>query len=182
MTYDSYDAIEVDNLETQDTQETAVAAADVPLTTKKFHINELLTLTTGMMLAQEGTAAVHRLVAFVMETEADVVQTMANIETVKNCIEEQLPFLQEVKLSGLYPIYQYDSSPTNPYLTVWLEMQSLHFGDEHEVMTFRAWQACRNGVFGDVAANGNGANSNGIVSGDMPAGAMGDSTTRRQSR
>lgn len=178
MTYDSYDEIEVDNLETQDAQEIATLAADVSPTTKKFHLNELLTLTTGMMLAQEGTAAVHRLVAFVMEVDADVVQTMAHIETVKNCIEEQLPFLQDVKLSGLYPIYQYDSSPTNPYLTVWLEMQSLHFGDEHEVMTFRAWQACRNGLFGDTAANGNGIATNG----DMPAGAMGDSVTRRQSR
>ena len=49
------------------------------------------------------------------------------VETVKTCIEEQLPFLAEINLGGVYPIYKIDPAPTNPYLRVWLEMQALRF-------------------------------------------------------
>jgi hypothetical protein len=113
--------------------------------TKKFHFNDLLSLTTGLMLAQEGAAALHRLVAFVMETDAAPSHTALHLPTVKACVEAQCPFLAEVKLESLYPIFKYDPSPNNPYLTVWLEMQGMHFGEEHEIMTLRAWKAA-NGI------------------------------------
>src|SRR5690606_31936360 len=99
----------------------------------------------GLMLAQEGAAAMHRLVAFVMETDADPSLTALHLENVKACIEAQCPFLADVKLESLYPIFKYDPAPTNPYLAVWLEMQGLHFGEEHEIMTLRAWKAA-NGI------------------------------------
>lgn len=142
MAYDTFDTAYA---ETETLSEGAAEQTDTPRggDTKKFHFNDLLSLTTGMLLAQEGAAAVHRLVAFVMETDADPALTALHIETVKACIQAQCPFLAEVKLSGLYPIFKYDPSPTNPYLTVWLEMQSLHFGEEHEILTLRAWQAAQ---------------------------------------
>lgn len=108
---------------------------------KKFHINDILSLYTGVLLAREGSVAVHRLVAFVMGCDANAAQTKANIYTVKACLEEQLPFLKDVKLDTLYPIHKIDPSAGNPYLTVWLEMQGLQFGLEHPVMTFAVWQA-----------------------------------------
>lgn len=138
MAYDTFDTAyaETETLSGDATEQTDMSRGS---DTKKFHFNDLLSLTTGLLLAQEGAAAVHRLVAFVMETDADPALTSLHIETVKACIEAQCPFLAEVKLSGLYPIFKYDPSPTNPYLTVWLEMQSLHFGEEHDIMTLRAW-------------------------------------------
>lgn len=138
----AYDTFDTEYAEAETMPEGTTEQTDAPRgnsDVKKFHFNDLLSLTTGLLLAQEGAAAVHRLVAFVMETDADPALTSLHIETVKACIEAQCPFLAEVKLSGLYPIFKYDPSPTNPYLTVWLEMQSLHFGEEHDVMTLRAW-------------------------------------------
>lgn len=138
----AYDTFDTEYAETDVLSDAGADQIEAPRAsdTKKFHLNDLLSLTTGLLLAQEGTAALHRLVAFVMEADADPALTALHLETVKESIEAQLPILAEVKLSGLYPIFKYDSSPTNPYLTVWLEMQSLHFGEEHEVMTLRAWK------------------------------------------
>lgn len=123
---------------------------------KYFHLNDVLSLSSGLMLAQEGSAALHRLVAFVMDCDADAAQTRANIETVKACIEEQMPFLADVNLGGVHPIYKIDPAPTNPYLRVWLEMQALRYGEEHPVMTLAAWQAQKHGrLRAKNAANGN---------------------------
>ena len=107
---------------------------------KSFHLNEILSLTTGLQLAQEGAAALHRLVAFVMETEATAASTAASGETVKRCLEEQLPFLRDVRVSEVYEIYQFNPSIANPYLRMWLEMQQLRYGDMHDVLSFNAWQ------------------------------------------
>ena len=142
MAYDMLDSEYAENENLPDAADDMIATnSDV----KKFHLNELLSLTTGLMLAQEGAAAMHRLVAFVMETDADPSLTALNLETVKACVEAQCPFLSDVKLESLYPIFKYDPSPDNPYLAVWLEMQGLHFGEEHNVMTLRAWKAA-NGI------------------------------------
>ena len=138
----AYDTFDTEYAETELVAEAVAEQAEGTRASdiKKFHLNDLLSLTTGLLLAQEGTAALHRLVAFVMEADADPALTALHLETVKESIEAQLPILAEVKLSGLYPIFKYDPSPTNPYLTVWLEMQGLHFGEEHDVMTLRAWK------------------------------------------
>lgn len=141
MAYDMLDSEYAENENLPDTAEETCTRSDI----KKFHLNELLSLTTGLMLAQEGAAAMHRLVAFVMETDADPSLTALHLETVKACVEAQCPFLADVKLESLYPIFKYDPSPANPYLTVWLEMQGLHFGEEHEIMTLRAFKAA-NGI------------------------------------
>lgn len=145
MAYDMLDSEYAENENVMDATEEIIPRSDI----KKFHLNELLSLTTGLMLAQEGAAAMHRLVAFVMETDADPSLTAFNLETVKACVAAQCPFLAEVKLESLYPIFKYDPAPTNPYLTVWLEMQGLHFGEEHDIMTLRAWQAA-NGLTEDA--------------------------------
>jgi hypothetical protein len=109
---------------------------------KSFHLYEILSLVSGLPLAQEGSAAVHRLVAFMMEAEASSLNTTANAETVKQCLEEQLPFLKELNMTGLYQIYRYnaDCPDPNPYLDVWLEMQALRYGEEHALMPFSRWQ------------------------------------------
>lgn len=110
---------------------------------KTFHLNEILSLASGLPLAREGQAAIHRLVAFVMETDATSMNTAANTETVKRCLEEQLPFLKEINMTGLYQIYKYDADgeeTENPYLDVWMEMQTLRYGAEHGILPFSAWQ------------------------------------------
>jgi len=139
MTYDTYEAADAAAALQNDHDMLQSSSDDAAQ--KFFHLNDIISLTTGLMLAQEGSAALHRLVAFVMGSEADAAQTRANVETVKTCIEEQLPFLAEINLGGVYPIYKIDPAPTNPYLRVWLEMQALRFGEEHALMTFAAWQA-----------------------------------------
>ncbi|MDY0008211.1 MAG: hypothetical protein RBS08_00765 [Bdellovibrionales bacterium] len=111
---------------------------------KNFHINDIISLSSGLMLAQEGAAALYRLVGFVMDCDATAAETRANIQKVKNCVEEQLPFLHDINLDGVQPIFKIDPSPTNPYLVVWLEMQALRFGEEHPLMTYAAWQAQKN--------------------------------------
>ncbi|MBI1215078.1 MAG: hypothetical protein GC185_04570 [Alphaproteobacteria bacterium] len=123
-------------------QSAASSSAPSPVTAPKaFHLNEILSLTTGLQLAQEGAAAIHRLVAFVMQTEAGPAGTAAAGETVKRCLEEQLPFLRDVRVSEVYEIYQFNPSPGNPYLRMWLEMQELRYGDMHDLRCFEAWQA-----------------------------------------
>jgi hypothetical protein len=145
----AYDMLDSEYAETENLTDTAEENSPPRSDIKKFHLNDLLSLTTGLMLAQEGAAAMHRLVAFVMETDAAPSLTALHLETVKACIEAQCPFLADVKLESLYPIFKYDPAPTNPYLTVWLEMQGLHFGEEHDIMTLRAWKAM-NGIMDDA--------------------------------
>ena len=145
----AYDMLDSEYAENETLHDAADDAYMPNSDSKKFHLNELLSLTTGLMLAQEGAAAMHRLVAFVMETDVDPSLTALHLETVKACVEAQCPFLADVKLESLYPIFKYDPAPTNPYLTVWLEMQGLHFGEEHAVMTLRAWKAS-NGIVDDA--------------------------------
>ena len=142
MTYDSYEASDAAAaLQTDSDMLHGNTCAADGVACKHFHLNDIISLTSGLMLAQEGSAALHRLVAFVMGCDATSAETRANVETVKACLEEQLPFLSDINLGGVYPIYKIDPAPTNPYLRVWLEMQALRFGDEHAVMTFAAWQA-----------------------------------------
>lgn len=114
-----------------------------PTAQKVFHLNEILSLASGLPLAREGQAAVHRLVAFLMENEANATNTAANADTAKKCLEEQLPFLKEINMTGLYQIYNYDAESEemeNPYLDVWMEMQALRYGPEHNLMPFSRWQ------------------------------------------
>lgn len=114
---------------------------------KAFHLNEILSLASGLPLAREGQAAIHRLAAFVMENEANASNTAANAETAKRCLEEQLPFLKEINMAGLYQIYNYDAEGEemeNPYLDVWMEMQALRYGPEHNIVPFSRWQQCKN--------------------------------------
>ena len=116
---------------------------------KTFHLNEILSLASGLPLAREGQAAVHRLVAFLMENEATATNTQVNAETAKKCLEEQLPFLKEISMAGLYQIYNYAAESEemeNPYLDVWMEMQRLRYGPEHSLMPFSRWQQAKMGV------------------------------------
>jgi hypothetical protein len=127
---------------------------------KSFHLNEILSLASGLPLAREGQAAIHRLVAFVMETEASPSSTAANSETVKKCLEEQLPFLKEINLTGLYQIYQYEAQgeeTENPYLDVWMEMQLLRYGAEHGVLPFSRWQKQKSAAPASPARSASGA-------------------------
>ena len=110
---------------------------------KNFHLNAILSLVTGIPLSREGSAGPQRLVAFVMETEADEGVTMENAITVKKCLEEQFPFLTEINFEALHQIMKMDPSPDNPYLSVWREMQALRYGEEHAVLPLSRWQNCQ---------------------------------------
>lgn len=112
-------------------------------TRKNFHLNAILSLVTGMTLSREGSAGPHRLVAFMLEAEAGESITMENAETVKKCLEEQLPFLKDISFDALHQIMKMDPSPDNPYLSVWREMQALRYGEEHPVLPVSRWQACQ---------------------------------------
>lgn len=107
---------------------------------KSFALEDILSLSTGLLLAREGVSALHRLVAFIMETDAGPVSTARYNHDVKKCLYEQLPFLKDVSIDGLHAIYKYDPSAKNPYLSVWLEMQGLRYGDEHYLVPLSRWQ------------------------------------------
>ena len=111
---------------------------------KTFHLNEILSLSTGFLLAREGAAAVHRLVAFVMEEEASAESTARNSDVVRACLQEQLPFLKDVALEGLHAIYKLNMSDENPYLQVWREMQELRYGAEHYIVPLSRWNKQKN--------------------------------------
>lgn len=121
------------------------ARAEKPLRSvkKTFHLNVILSLLTGLTLSREGTAGPQRLVAFMMETEANDASAAEHADAVKACLEEQLPFLDDVNLEGLYNILKVDPSPDNPYLSVWREMQALRYGEEHELIPLARWQRLR---------------------------------------
>ncbi len=117
-----------------------------PNARKSFQLNEILSLMSGLPLACEGPVSIYRLVAFVMETDANAAAAAANLETVKQCLREQLPFLEAVDMTGLYQIYNYESAREeieNPYLDVWMEMQTLRYGNDHRVMPFKAWKKAK---------------------------------------
>lgn len=107
---------------------------------KNFHLNAILSLVTGLPLSREGSAGPHRLAAFVMEAEASEGVTLESAAAVRECLEEQLPFLREINYEPLYQIMKMDPSPDNPYLSVWREMQALRYGEEHAVMPLGRWQ------------------------------------------
>ena len=107
---------------------------------KDFHLNVILSLLTGITLSREGEAGPQRLVAFMMDEQADACVTMENAETVQECILEQLPFLNEINFEGLHEILRVDPSPANPYINVWREMQALKFGEEHALVSLSRWQ------------------------------------------
>jgi len=107
---------------------------------KRFHLNEILAVETGLPLTKEGTAAVHRLIAFMMETDAGAEITTAHRAAVRACLEEQLPFLADVNYTALAEILKYDTAPDNPYIRVWAEMQALRFGEDHTLIPMARWQ------------------------------------------
>lgn len=112
-------------------------------TRKVFHLNDILCLTTGLMLAREGAAALHRLVAFITEEDASARNTALNGHVARQCVIEQLAFLAEINTASLYSVYQYKSNRNNPYLDVWLDMMALRYGDEHTLVTRAKWQAMK---------------------------------------
>jgi len=107
---------------------------------KDFHLNAILSLVTGLPLSREGMAGPQRLVAFMMEMDADDSITLEHAATVKQCLEEQLPFVKDINFEGLYHILKMDPSPDNPYLSVWREMQALRYGEEHALIPLARWQ------------------------------------------
>ena len=113
-------------------------------TRKVFHLNDILCLTTGLMLAREGAAALHRLVAFITEEDASARNTAINGHAAQQCVLEQLAFLSEINTASLYSVYQYKSSRNNPYLDIWLDMMALRYGAEHMLVTRAKWQAQKN--------------------------------------
>ncbi len=111
---------------------------------KVFHLNDILCLSTGLMVAREGAAALHRLVAFITEEDASARNTAINGHAARQCVMEQLAFLGEINTASLYSVYQYKSNRNNPYLDIWLDMMALRYGDEHMLVTRAKWQAIKN--------------------------------------
>ncbi|MDF3024946.1 MAG: hypothetical protein K0R10_2307 [Alphaproteobacteria bacterium] len=118
-----------------------MAKAEKPQSSQKnFHLNVILSLLTGMTLSREGEAGPQRLVAFLLDEQADACVTMENAETVRQGILEQLPFLNDINFDSLHEIMRVDPSPTNPYINVWREMQALQYGEEHALVPLSRWQ------------------------------------------
>src|SRR6218665_909703 len=147
MTYDTFDAADGAAALQNDHDMLHGSTCGDHAISKNFHINDIISLATGMVLAREGSAAVHRLAAFMMAGDADNMETRAHLEKLKSCLHEQFAFLAELRMDAVTPIYKIDPSASNPYLTLWLEMQALRFGTEHAVMTYAAWQAQKSNHF-----------------------------------
>ncbi len=153
MTYDTFDAADGAAALQNDHDMLQGSTCGDHVVSKNFHINDIISLATGLVLAREGSAAVHRLAAYMMDGDADNAQTRANLEKLKACLNEQFAFLSELRMDAVAPIYKIDPSASNPYLTVWLEMQALRFGTEHPVMTYAAWQATKANMCSAANAN-----------------------------
>ena len=111
---------------------------------KSFHLNDCLSVFSGMNLVREGAVAVHRLVGYIMETDACSAVTPTIVEVARKCIAEQLPFLRDIDVEEVKPLYRVDASPrSNPYLSVWLDMQALRYGREHAIIPLRLWREQR---------------------------------------
>ena len=154
MTYDTFDAADgAAALQNDHDMLHGSTCSEQSAVCKKFHINDIISVASGLVLAREGAAAVHRLAAYMMDGDADNAQTRSNLEKLKTCLIEQLPFLSELRMDAVEPIYKMDPSTSNPYITVWLEMQAMQFGAEHRVMTYAAWQAKKTNMCSAANAN-----------------------------
>lgn len=111
---------------------------------KAFHINDIISLYTGYLIAKEGAPALYRLVAFLMECESSAAAAAKYGAEAKQCLEEQLPFLKDVRLDGLYAIIRQKPDGNSPYLDVWRETQALRFGEEHYLVPQSKWRKQKN--------------------------------------
>ncbi len=115
-----------------------------PQTLKNFHLADILSLVVGLSFSEENnTAALHRLVGYIMATEATADEFAAQADTAKKCVMEQLPFLKDIDLSQLYMFYKADPAQVDAYLHVWLEMQELKYGSDHALMPMAQWELQR---------------------------------------
>ncbi len=153
MTYDTFDAADgAAALQNDHDMLQGSTCGDNPVS-KKFHINDIISLFSGLVLAREGSAAVLRLAAYMMDGDADNAQTRSNLEKLKICLGEQFAFLSDLQLDAVTSMHKMDPSTANPYITVWLEMQALRFGEEHRVTTYAAWQAKKANISTPANAN-----------------------------
>jgi len=153
MTYDTFDAADGAAALQNDHDMLQGSTCGDDTVSKTFHINDIISLFSGLVLAREGSAAVHRLAAYMMDGDADNAQTRSNIEKLKVCLGEQFAFLSDLQLDAVTSMHKMDPSTANPYITVWLEMQALRFGEEHRVMTYAAWQAKKANISTPANAN-----------------------------
>lgn len=153
MTYDTFDAADGAAALQNDHDMLHGSTCDDTGASKKFHINDIISLASGLVLAREGSAAVHRLAAYMMDGDADNAQTRSNLAKLESCLHEQFPFLSELRMDAVTPMYKIDPSASNPYITVWLEMQAMQFGTEHRVMTYAAWQGKKANICSAANAN-----------------------------
>lgn len=143
MTYERANAVELDKESSAAAQDHDAAVVQHPGMLRKFvTLDLLLSVTTGMLLVPEGKEAVAAFAAWMSGVPAaqDDKSILKLLPKVKASLEEQLPFLKDINLSGLYPIFRYDPTPANAYLKVWLDMQTLRYGEDHGVMTIAAWR------------------------------------------
>jgi hypothetical protein len=143
MTYDYSET----GIETADAPEISSAANVVPhpaLERKYASLDLLLSVVTGMTLNEGGIEAVAAFAGWMAGLSAAETKNpdavLKYMPKVKAALEDQLPFLKDINLSGLRPIFRHDPTPANPYLKVWTDMQALRYGEEHAVMTCHAWQ------------------------------------------
>lgn len=113
-----------------------------PLTvSKSFALADVLSLVVGLCFSKEnGTAATHRLVGFILETDASAESFVTHAATAKQCVEEQLPFLKQVDLAQLYMFYKANPEQADSYLNIWLEMQEIKYGAAHTLVPLSVWK------------------------------------------
>lgn len=107
---------------------------------KVFALEDILSVATGLLLSPSGTAGVHDLVAFLAETEPSPENTALYISGARAGLEEQLPFLRQLDLRGLYERARSSPWRMDAYTGDWASMQSHLYGEEHQLFSLSRWR------------------------------------------
>lgn len=137
--------MQYDAVETLDTGDTALYAeqGEVP-GLKLFPFHDILSIMAGVPLTAEGEAPLHRLVGFIAEDDACDTITADKLGMVRRCLQDQLPFLSEVGFDELRDVFSYtNSAANNPYLSVWMEMKAMKYGEQHRLLPLSVWRQYR---------------------------------------
>lgn len=110
---------------------------------KVFWLEDILSLSTGLLLSAAGAVAVHDLVAFLTETDPSPENTALRSAEARSCLEEQLPFLKQLDLRRLHEQIK-SSGQMASSLDAWVTMQAHLYGREHALYPRSRWQRIEN--------------------------------------
>ncbi len=105
---------------------------------KSFPLAAILSLSTGLMLAED-MQSLHDLVGYIVEKEPSAATTAVGARDAKECLEAQLPFLTSLDISLLYAAYKSHPDNLEEELQAWVEIQTSRYGNSFDVMPLSRW-------------------------------------------